>query len=105
MAEQPAWIATALLAMSFALLGTWGGLYAYTPELYPTGLRATGMGVAGAMARVGGLLAPSAIALIIGASFELAIGLFAALLLLAALAVSRIDLETKGRPLGQPAAA
>ena len=37
-AEQPAWIATALLAMSFALLGTWGGLYAYTPELYPTAL-------------------------------------------------------------------
>ena len=104
-AEQPAWIATALLAMSFALLGTWGGLYAYTPELYPTALRATGMGVAGAMARVGGLLAPSAIALIIGASFELAIGLFAALLLLAALAVSRIDLETKGRPLGEPATA
>ena len=53
----------ALLAMSFALLGTWGALYAYTPELYPTELRATGMGVAGAMARVGGLLAPSAIAL------------------------------------------
>jgi MFS transporter, putative metabolite:H+ symporter len=104
-AEQPPWIAAALLAMSFALLGTWGGLYAYTPELYPTELRATGMGAAGAMARVGGLLAPSAIALIIGASFELAIGLFAALLLLAALAVSRIDLETKGRPLGQPAAA
>ncbi len=105
LAEQPAWIATALLAMSFALLGTWGGLYAYTPELYPTALRATGMGVAGAMARVGGLLAPSAIALIIGASFQLAIGLFAALLLLAALAVSRIDLETKGRPLSQAAPA
>jgi putative MFS transporter len=105
LAEQPAWIATALLAMSFALLGTWGGLYAYTPELYPTGLRATGMGVAGAMARVGGLLAPTAITLIIGASFELAIGLFAALLLLAALAVSWIDIETMGRPLGEPAVA
>ncbi|MFZ1428107.1 MAG: MFS transporter, partial [Geminicoccaceae bacterium] len=94
-AEQPAWIATALLTMSFALLGTWGGLYAYTPELYPTSLRATGMGVAGAMARVGGLLAPSAIALLIGASFPLAIGLFAALLLLAALAVGGIGLETR----------
>ncbi len=104
-AEQPGWVATALLAMSFALLGTWGALYAYTPELYPTALRATGMGTAGAMARVGGLLAPSAIALVIGASFELAIGLFAALLLLAALAVSRIDLETKGRPLDQTVAA
>ena len=104
-AEQPGWVATALLAMSLALLGTWGALYAYTPELYPTALRATGMGTAGAMARVGGLLAPSAIALVIGASFELAIGLFAALLLLAALAVSRIDLETKGRPLDQTVAA
>ena len=63
------------------------------------------MGVAGAMARVGGLLAPSAIALIIGASFELAIGLFAVLLLAAALAVSRIEVETRGKPLGQTAVA
>ena len=63
------------------------------------------MGVAGAMARVGGVLAPSAISLVIGASFELAIGLFAAPLLLAALAVSRIDLETKGKPLGEAAPA
>lgn len=99
-ATEPAWIATALLAMSFALLGTWGALYAYTPELYPTELRATGMGVAGAMARVGGLLAPSAIALVVASGFTVAIGLFAALLASAALAVSRIELETKGRPLG-----
>ena len=98
-AETPWWFALALLLMSFALLGTWGGLYAYTPELYPTALRATGMGVAGAMARLGGLLAPSAIALVIGADFALAIGLFAALLLVAAVAVSRIALETQGRPL------
>ena len=104
-AQAPVWIATALLLMSFALLGTWGGLYAFSPELYPTALRATGMGMAGAMARVGGLLAPSAIALIIGADFALAIGLFAALLLVAAFAVVRIDVETRGRPLGAPAAA
>lgn len=57
-AGHPLLIAAALLAMSFALLGTWGALYAYTPELYPTELRATGMGMAGAMARFGGLLAP-----------------------------------------------
>ena len=89
----------ALLAMSFALLGSWGALYAYTPELYPTELRATGMGVAGAMARFGGLLAPSAIALVVGAGFGTAIGVFAALLAIAALAVSRIELETRGQPL------
>lgn len=103
-AEQPAWIATSLLAMSFAFLGAWGGLYAYTPELYPTSLRATGLGVAGATTRVGALLAPSAIGLLIGASFALAIGLFAVLLLLAALAVACIDVETRGRPLGTAAA-
>jgi putative MFS transporter len=99
MAGEPLLIGAALLAMSFALLGTWGALYAYTPELYPTELRATGMGVAGAMARLGGLLAPSAIALIIGAGFGIVIGLLAALLVAAALAVSRIDVETRGQPL------
>jgi MFS transporter, putative metabolite:H+ symporter len=98
-AGQPLLIGAALLGMSFALLGTWGALYAYTPELYPTALRATGMGMAGAMARFGGLLAPSAVALVVGAGFEAAIGLFAALLLVSALAISRIDVETRGRPL------
>ena len=102
--DAPTLIAASLLLMSFALLGTWGGLYAYTPELYPTALRATGMGIAGAVARLGGLLAPSAVALVVGADFALAIGLFAALLLVAALAVSRIEVETKGRPLGEGAA-
>ncbi|UEM25079.1 MFS transporter (plasmid) [Skermanella mucosa] len=104
-AGDPLLIAAALLAMSFALLGTWGALYAYTPELYPTELRATGMGMAGAMARFGGLLAPSAVALVVGAGFEAAIGLFAALLLVAAVAVGRIDLETRGRPLDPGASA
>lgn len=98
--RDPFGAAGALLAMSFALLGTWGALYAYTPELYPTELRATGMGVAGALARVGGLLAPSAIALLIGAGFETVVGLLAALLAAAALAVSGIEVETKGQPLG-----
>jgi putative MFS transporter len=49
-------------ASAVALLGTWAGVYAFTPEVYPTSLRASGMGTAGAIARVGGLLAPSLIA-------------------------------------------
>ena len=62
MAPSGAALAGALLLMSFALLGTWGALYAITPELYPTALRATGMGTAGAVARLGGLAAPSLLA-------------------------------------------
>ncbi|MGO4740956.1 MFS transporter [Bosea sp. 2KB_26] len=88
-------IGASILLMSFALLGTWGALYAFTPELYPTELRGTGMGVAGAMARLGGLLAPSAVALVIAQSFTTAIALFAALLLVAAVAAFLIDAETR----------
>lgn len=88
-------IGASLLVMSFALLGTWGALYAYTPELYPTASRATGMGAAGAMARLGGLLAPSLMAFIVTGGFGLAIGLFAGLLVVAAFAATAIDTETR----------
>lgn len=88
-------IAASILIMSFALLGTWGALYAFTPELYPTASRATAMGAAGAMARLGGLLAPSALAIVIAQSFTVAIGLFAALLAVAAIAAFFINAETR----------
>ncbi|WP_370674317.1 MFS transporter [Pleomorphomonas sp. PLEO] len=92
-------VATAILLMSFALLGTWGALYAYTPELYPTAARASGMGAAGAMARLGGLLAPSLLSLLIARSFGAAVALFAVLLILAAVAASQIDTETRHQAL------
>jgi len=88
-------IGASLLIMSFALLGTWGALYAFTPELYPTASRATGMGMAGAVARLGGLLAPSLMGLVVERSFGLAIGIFAGLLVAAALAAFLIDAETR----------
>lgn len=92
-------VAIAILLMSFALLGTWGALYAYTPELYPTAARASGMGAAGAMARLGGLLAPSLLSFLVAWSFGAAVALFAILLLVAAAAASRIDAETRHQAL------
>ena len=97
--RDPAVIAGATLLMSFAMLGAWGALYAFTPELYPTALRATGMGAAGSLARVGGLLAPSAVGLVVAVSFEAAIALFAVLLAAAAIAVAAIRTETRGTAL------
>jgi putative MFS transporter len=96
---DPLWIGAAMMLMSFALLGTWGALYAFTPELYPTPLRASGMGLAGAMARLGGLLAPTLVGAIVAYSFNVALGLFALILLLGALATAAIDVETKQKPL------
>lgn len=93
-------LAAATLLMSFALLGTWGALYAFTPELYPTQLRATGMGSAGAAARLGGLLAPTVLAPVVATGFGLALGVFAALLALAAALTLLIEVETRRMPLG-----
>ncbi|HHY02470.1 MAG TPA: MFS transporter [Paracoccus sp.] len=89
-------VAGALMLMSFALLGTWGALYALTPEVYPTTLRATGMGMAGAVARLGGLAAPSVLAVLATSNFNAMIGLFAALLVLAAVLSFAIGRETRG---------
>lgn len=95
LAPSASLVAAALLIMSFALLGTWGALYAYTPELYPTASRATGMGAAGAMARLGGLLAPSVVGYVVVHGLGITISVFAVLLVIAALAGLLIDSETR----------
>ncbi len=95
LAGSPVLIGGAILLMSFALLGTWGALYAFTPELFPTALRGTGMGAAGSVARFGGLLAPSALAVVIAQDFSLAVALFAGLLMLGAVAALFVDAETR----------
>ncbi len=87
------------LLMSFALLGTWGALYAFTPEVYPTDLRASGMGTAGAVARLGGLFAPALIAPIMATHFTLSLFVLAALLAVAAFSVKMVDVESKNRAL------
>ncbi|WAJ29279.1 MFS transporter [Antarcticirhabdus aurantiaca] len=98
-ASDAATVAAALLVMSFALLGTWGALYAITPELFPTRLRGSGMGTAGAFARLGGLAAPTLLAPVFAAGMGLAVSLFAAFLLFAAVAAFLIDAETRGAAL------
>ena len=54
---EPAIIATGM-ALSFFNLGAWGALYAVTPEMYPTSLRATGSGWAAGAGRIASIVAP-----------------------------------------------
>lgn len=92
-------IVAATLLLSFALLGTWGAIYAFTPEIYPTTLRASGMGMAGSVARFGGLLAPSIVAPLMTSNFGLALGVISGLLVVAAVSVWLINAESKDRVL------
>ncbi|MDN4173972.1 MFS transporter [Nocardioides sp. SOB77] len=57
-ADGEAAIIASGMALSFFNLGAWGALYAVTPEVYPTTLRATGAGAAAGFGRIASVLAP-----------------------------------------------
>jgi putative MFS transporter len=54
-------IVTAGALLSFFLNGVYAGLYAYTPEVFPTWVRATGTGLSSAFGRIGSISAPAII--------------------------------------------
>ena len=51
--------------MSFFNLGAWGTIYAYTPELYPTHIRGLGCGWAAGIGRLGGMVAPMLVGILL----------------------------------------
>lgn len=54
-------------AMSFFNLGAWGALYAVTPEIYPTSVRASGAGAAAGFGRIASIAAPLLVPVVLGA--------------------------------------
>ncbi|MET1015229.1 MAG: MFS transporter [Leifsonia flava] len=75
------------MLLSFFNLGAWGALYAVTPELYPTQLRATGSGWAAGIGRIASIIAPLAVPLLTGFGGNvLLFSVFAAFFLVAATA-------------------
>ncbi|GAA5175991.1 MFS transporter [Pseudonocardia eucalypti] len=88
------------MLLSFFMNGTYACLYSYTPEVYPTAIRATGMGAASAFGRIGGICSP----IIIGSAyaqlgFSGVFTLTCAVLAVGILAVAVLGVTTKGRTL------
>lgn len=83
--------------LSFFNLGAWGALYAYSPEQYPTSIRATGAGAAAAVGRVGGIFGPLLVGSLLGAGygFGLIFGIFCGAIIIGVLAVVFLGTETK----------
>jgi putative MFS transporter len=93
---------TAGLFMQFFLFGMWSVLYAYTPELYPTRSRATGAGFASSIGRVGSLVGPYVVGVLLPITGQAGVfTLGAASFVVAALVVVLLGAETKGRSLEQ----
>lgn len=73
--------------LSFFNLGAWGALYAVTPELYPTRIRATGAGWAAGFGRLASIIAPLCVpALLAAGGVLLPFAVFAAVFAVAAVA-------------------
>jgi putative MFS transporter len=87
--------------MSFFNLGAWGVLYTYTPEQYPTNIRAFGSGWASAVGRMGGILAPLIVTqmMVQQNGFNHVFMMFTAVLLAVALVILVLGEETKGKTL------
>ncbi|MGM0898854.1 MAG: MFS transporter [Bacillota bacterium] len=83
--------------LSFFNLGAWGALYAYSPEQYPTVIRATGTGMAASFGRVGGILGPLLVGSMLTAGFGINIifAIFCVSILIGAAAVAFLGTETK----------
>ena len=86
--DAPWSITLAGAVLSFFLNGTYAGLYSYTPEVYPTWIRASGTGLASAFGRVGSIL-----------GFGGVFGLTTAVLSVGVICVLVFGLSTAGRSL------
>ncbi|WP_233848664.1 MFS transporter [Paraburkholderia sp. HD33-4] len=93
-------IVLASIFMSFAMNGVNAGEYAYTPEVFPTHLRATGMGTASAFGRIGAICSPMLVGFIYPLwGFAGVFGMTTVILLIGALAVIFLGVSTAGRTL------
>ena len=94
------------LLLQYFFWTLWPALYAFTPEVYPTRLRATGTGFVMSMGRLGAILGPYVAGLILGKDYVQGPVFIMALVafVIAALAVLLLVPETKGKVLEEVAA-
>lgn len=83
--------------MSFFNLGAWGVLYTYTPEQYPTAIRALGSGWAAGFGRFGGMAAPMMVGALLARNFGFGGVFYMFALVFAAVAVIVLSLGVESK--------
>ncbi|XP_033747024.1 synaptic vesicle 2-related protein-like [Pecten maximus] len=77
--------------------GAFQAAYVYTPEVYPTSMRAIGLGCCSAMARVGAIITPFIAQVLLRSSSYTAISTYGVIALVATGVSVLLPIETKGR--------
>lgn len=87
-----------LLFISRAFIsGAFQGAYVYTPEVYPTSMRAVGLGACNAVARIGAIITPFIAQVLLKVSGHLAVSIYGIVGFLGGCAAFFLPIETKGR--------
>eukprot|EP01065_Artemidia_motanka_P008560 TRINITY_DN14314_c0_g1_i1.p1 TRINITY_DN14314_c0_g1~~TRINITY_DN14314_c0_g1_i1.p1 ORF type:complete len:580 (+),score=61.81 TRINITY_DN14314_c0_g1_i1:51-1790(+) len=86
-----------IFAARGAVAGVFQVIFLYTPEVFPTSLRARAMGTCSSFSRIGGMLTPFVSDVILPIDSRLALGIYAALVLVAAIAACCLPIETAGK--------
>ncbi|QQX89182.1 MFS transporter (plasmid) [Cupriavidus necator] len=99
--DSSLYVVATFCAMAFGFMASgFITAYVYTPELYPTSIRAVGCGVASAWLKGASIISPMILATLLqGGRLETAFYLFAAVPFLAAVVVAAIGVETTGKSL------
>ncbi|KAJ7952093.1 Organic cation/carnitine transporter 7 [Quillaja saponaria] len=99
--HQPEGLTTWLLfGARICITATFTVVYIYAPEIYPTSIRTTGVGIASSVGRIGGILCPLvAVSLVHGCHQTASVLLFVTVALISGVCVLLFPFETKGRDL------
>ncbi|QGZ59645.1 MFS transporter [Paraburkholderia acidiphila] len=93
-------ITVAGVCLSFFMNGAFAGVYAYTPEVFPTAVRTTGTGSSSSFGRIGSVSAPILVGLVYPAfGFFGVFAMTTAVLLAGACVVFFLGIETRNRSL------
>lgn len=92
---------TAMLVFLFiaraVAIGTFQANFVYTPEVYPTTIRALSLGICNAMSRFGAIITPFISQVLMAVKVHVALAFYVVVAVVAGTAVLLLPIETKGR--------
>ena len=91
---------SALFLARMLIAGIFQCIFVYTPELFPTNIRATALGMCSSFARIGGMSTPIFAVVLLDANDSIALLCYAVFCILSGVLMFSLPFETLGAPMG-----